>query len=146
VGCGPLRSDWNDLRCACVAGLSECTARCSGGLGLSREKYLQIYKRVFAPRAPLYMLFGIIGILIATPIAMIILEQVLNLAYNLSGQARVIEPGYLVWQFFLYFGVIATWVAIGYVTAREYHRRAPGNLQSEIDEAIYGDLDFGDEF
>ena len=63
-----------------------------------------------------------------------------------TAQSRVIEPGYLVWQFFLFFGMIAVWVAIAYLAARSYHRTAPGNLQYELDQHLYGGDEFGEPF
>jgi hypothetical protein len=114
--------------------------------GLSRAQYEAIYRRVHAPRAPGYIAVTVLGLLIATPIAMILLEQGLNFIYNVSGQPRSIEPGYLVWQFFLFFGVIATWVGVAYLAARRYHRLTPGNLQSEIDDVLYGGDDYGQDF
>lgn len=113
---------------------------------MDRETYEKIYRRVYGPRGPVHVAGAMLAILIATPIAMIGFEAGLNLAYNLSGQSRVIEPGYLVWQFFLFFGMIAVWVAIAYLAARQYHRRAPGSLQFEMDQHLYGDSDYGETF
>jgi len=113
---------------------------------LERETYARIYQRVYGPRGPLHVAAAMAGIVMATPIAMIIFEAALNGLYNLSGQSRVIEPGYLVWQFFLFFGMIAVWVGIGYLASRHYHQKAPGSLQFEIDQHLYGSADFGDEF
>jgi hypothetical protein len=113
---------------------------------LSRDEYERIYRRVYGPRGPAHAAAGALAILVLTPLAMLGFEAFLNLIYNLSGQSRVIEPGYLVWQFFLFFGMIATWVGIGYAASRRYHQTAPGNLQYEIDQHLYGGSDIGDEF
>lgn len=113
---------------------------------MDRESYEHIYRRVYGPRGPLHVAGAMIAILIATPLAMIGFEAGLNLIYNLSGQSRVIEPGYLVWQFFLFFGMIAVWVGIAYLAARRYHRTAPGSLQFEMDQHLYGDANFGETF
>jgi hypothetical protein len=113
--------------------------------GLPREAYERIYKRVYGPRGPAHVAAGALAILVLTPVVMFAFEAFLNLMYNLSGQSRVIEPGYLVWQFFIFFGLIATWVGIGYAASRRYHQTAPGNLQYEIDQHLYGGEDFGDE-
>ena len=113
---------------------------------MDRETYEQIYHRVYSPRGPLHVAGAMLAILIATPIAMLGFEAGLNLMYNLSGQSRVIEPGYLVWQFFLFFGMIAVWVGIAYLAARRYHRTAPGSLQFEMDQHLYGDVDYGETF
>lgn len=113
---------------------------------MTREAYEQIYRRVYGPRGPLHVAGAMLAILIATPIAMFGFEAGLNLIYNLSGQSRVIEPGFLVWQFFLFFGIIAVWVSIAYLAARRYHQTAPGSLQFEMDQHLYGDIDYGEMF
>jgi len=105
---------------------------------MNRETYEQIYRRVYNPRGPLHVAGAMLAILIATPIAMWGFSFGLDLIYNLSGQSRKIEPGYLVWQFFLFFGIIAVWVSIAYLAARRYHQKAPGNLQFELDQHLYG--------
>ncbi len=113
---------------------------------LSQDEYERIYKRVYGPRGPAHVAGAMVAILALTPVAMIAFEYGLNLIYNLSGQNRVIEPGYLVWQFFLFFGMIAVWVGIGFLASRRYHQTAPGGLQFEIDQHLYGDPDFGESF
>lgn len=111
---------------------------------LDRESYQRIYRKVYSPRGLIHVAGAMVAILIATPIAMFIFEPFLNWIYNLSGQSRVIEPGYLVWQFFLFFGMIAVWVTIAYNVAKRYHRTAPGSLQYEMDQHLYGGDDFGE--
>ena len=113
---------------------------------MDRETYELIYRRVYSPRGPLHIAGAMLAILVITPIAMIGFEAGLNLAYNLSGQSRVIEPGFLVWQFFLFFGMIAVWVGIAYSAARRYHRSEMGSLQFEMDQYLYGEENFGDTF
>jgi len=113
---------------------------------LDQETYERIYRRVHGPRGPLHVAGAMIAILGVTPFAMWGFERGLNLIYNLSGQSRVIEPGFLVWQFFLFFGMIAVWVSIAYFVAKRYHRNAPGNLQYEIDQHLYGDIDYDETF
>ena len=113
---------------------------------VDRDAYEKIYRRVYGPRGPLHVAVAMASILLITPLAMAGLEAGLNLIYNLSGQSRVIEPGFLVWHFFLFFGMIAVWVGIAYLAARRYHRKAPGSLQFELDQYLFGDLDEADIF
>ncbi len=113
---------------------------------MTRETYEDIYRRVYNPRGPIHVAGAMVAILIVTPIAMWAFALGLNLIYNLSGQNRVIEPGYLVWQFFLFFGIIAVWVGIAYLAARRYHQKAPGSLQFEMDQHLYGEDDYGESF
>jgi len=113
---------------------------------MDQDSYEKIYRRVYGPRGSAYVASVMLAILIITPLAMAAFGFGLNFIYNLSGQDRVIEPGYLVWQFFIFFGIIAVWVGIAYVAARRYHQNAPGSLQFEIDQHIYGGSDFGERF
>lgn len=114
--------------------------------GLSLDGYETIYMRVHGPRAQSYMFLGAMAILIGTPIAMFILQQGLNMFYNLSGQSRIIEPGFLVWQFLIFFGLLITWAGIAYLVARRYHSRSPGHLQYEIDQHLYAGSNYGESF
>lgn len=113
---------------------------------MDRETYEQIYRRVYNPRGPIHVAGAMLAILVVTPIAMLVFEAALNFIYNLSGQSRVIEPGFLVWQFFLFFGMIFVWVGIGYLAARRYHQTEPGSLQFEMDQHLYGDVEYGQTF
>jgi len=113
---------------------------------IDRGNYERIYRKVYNPRGPIHVAGAMIAILLVTPIAMKVFEVVFNLIYNLSGQNRVIEPGFLVWHFFLFFSMIAVWVSVAYLAARQYHRTSPGSLQFELDQYLYGDEDFGIEF
>jgi len=105
---------------------------------IDRENYERIYRKVYNPRGPIHVAAAMLAILLVTPIALKGFEVGLNFIYNLSGQNRVIEPGFLVWQFFLFFGIIAVWVSIAYLAARHYHRSETGNLQFEMDQYLNG--------
>jgi len=99
---------------------------------LSKDGYIRAYKRFYNPRGPAYVAGGIAAILILTWPAMALLEFILEQAWQLSGRSRVIEPGFLVWQFIIFFSVIAFWVFIASRTARRYHRYAPVTFRDEM--------------
>ena len=103
---------------------------------LSEDGYIRVFKRVHNPRSAAYIAGGIFAIFAITPITMVIFEHVYNLIYNLSGQSRVIEPGFLVWQFFIFFFLIANCAAIAYFIARHYHRHTPGTFLAEIEKEV----------
>jgi len=113
---------------------------------IDREDYERIYRKVYNPRGPIHVAAAMIAILVITPFAMKAVEIIFELVYQLSGQSRVVEPGYLVWHFFLFFSMIAVWVGIGYLAARQYHMHAPGNLQFELDQHINGPADLSDQY
>lgn len=100
--------------------------------GVDRARFMQVYRRVNAPRTSTYAAATLWGVLLATPIIAKIMEFLLEMLWQASGRSRVFEPGYLVWAFFIFFGLFGTWAAIAYIAARRYHRHAPGRLMDEL--------------
>ena len=103
---------------------------------LSKEGYIRAYKRFHNPRGPAYVAAAVGAILVLTWPAMALLELILEQAWQLSGRSRVIEPGFLVWQFIIFFSIIGIWVAISYVVSKRYHRSAPGTFAFEIEQEL----------
>ena len=103
---------------------------------LSRDGYIQVFKRLHNPRRPAYIAMGIFAIIALTWPIMGALSVLLEQLYQLSGRNRVFEPGFLVWQFCIFFGIIFSWTSIAYTLARRYHRLSPGTLKYETDQQI----------
>lgn len=100
--------------------------------GIERAPFVATYRRINGPRTATYAAGALWSVLLATPIIAKILEVALDLLWQASGQSRVFEPGYLVWAFFIFFGLFGAWAAIAYVFARRYHARTPGRLEDEL--------------
>lgn len=98
---------------------------------LSREGYIRAYRRYNNPRSTAYVAGAMTAILVLTAPSLAIMQFAYEKLWMFSGQSRVFEPGFLVWQFFLFFSIIAIWAAIGYVVARRYHRRSPTSWRDE---------------
>jgi len=113
---------------------------------LSKEQYVQAYIRVHGPRGALYgavmllaaailtpaimlMLTALYGVLIAQPITPAGTAST-NLAGEVSRQFRLDGP--LVYAFFLFFGLIASWGGVAFVVAHRFHRHRPGSLEDEL--------------
>ncbi len=103
---------------------------------LSRDGYVKVFKRLHNPRRPAYIATGIFAILLLTWPIMGLLSFILEQLYQLSGRDRVFEPGFLVWQFCIFFGIIFSWTVISYTIARRYHLLAPGTPQYETDQQV----------
>lgn len=101
---------------------------------VSREGYIQVFKRLHNPRRPAYIAMTILAILVLTWPIMAVLSFLLELLYQVTGRNRVFEPGFLVWQFSIFFAIILSWTGIAYFMARRYHRRAPGTPKYEMDQ------------
>ena len=103
--------------------------------GVDREAYLSTYCRVNAPRLAAHAAAALWAVLIATPVIAMVLEFLLEQLWQATGQSRVFEPGYLVWAFFIFFGLMGAWAAIAWVVARHYHRHAPPRFEDALRDA-----------
>jgi hypothetical protein len=101
-------------------------------LRLTKTAFVRAFRKVSAPRASLYLAGGLAAILLLTPIAFGLINLGLYGVWKASGESRVFEPGYLVWEFSIFFAIIAIWALIGANVARRYHRNAPGLMRDEL--------------
>jgi len=114
--------------------------------GLSEEKYVQAYVRAHGPRGPLYGAVMLIAAAVLTPAIMLMLTALYgfliaepvsgsgmtaaDLAGEVGRQFRLDGP--LVYAFFLFFGLIASWGGVAFVVAHRFHRNRPGSLEDEL--------------
>ncbi len=99
---------------------------------ISRSGYLRAYKRHHNPRSLAYVAGTIAAILLLTAPALAIVQFVLEQFWIFMGRSRVFEPGFLVWQFFIFFAIIGIWAVIAYAGARHYHRGTSISMRDEI--------------
>lgn len=99
---------------------------------IDRAAFVDTYRRVNGPRTATYAAVALWSVLLATPMIAKVLEVLLDLLWQLSGQSRVFEPGYLVWAFFIFFGLLGSWAAIAFLVAQRFHARTPGRLEDEL--------------
>ena len=99
---------------------------------LSRDGFIRAYKRFHNPRGAAHVAAGAWAILILTKPAMLLIQFILQKFWESTGQSRVFEPLFLVWQFTLFFSLLGVWAFIAYMTARHYHRYTPISLRDEI--------------
>ena len=103
---------------------------------MPEQPYLRAYRRYHAPRGTAYVAGAMIAVLVLSVPAFVLIQFLLEQLWISTGRSEVFHPGYLVWQFMIFFAVIATWGGIIYVTAREYHRRAPLSFKRVLDEEL----------
>jgi hypothetical protein len=103
---------------------------------VDRATFVKTYKRVNGPRVSLHAAPALWGALLATPFIAIGLEFLLEQLWQATDRSRVFEPGYLVWQFFIFFSLMGAWAGIGWIAARRYHATAPGRFEDELRAAL----------
>lgn len=101
-------------------------------LRLTKDAYIRTYCRVNAPRAAAYLAGGAALIVILIPVILSIINVSLWALWELNGQSRVFEPGYLVWEFSIFFLLIAICAGVGTLVARRYHAHEPGLMRDEL--------------
>ena len=99
---------------------------------ITQDDFVRVYRRVNGPRSEIHVAVALWSVLLATPVIAKGLEVLLEGLYQATGQSRVFEPGFLVWQFFIFFGLFAAWSVIAFAVARWYHRRSPGRFDEEL--------------
>lgn len=119
---------------------------------INAEQFKKAYARAHGPRGPLYGAVTLLAAAIFTPLFMVVvtgLYQVfvaqpaqigggsgMDLADEVRKQFR--RDGPLVYSFFLFFGLIASWGAVAFIIAKRFHGNRPGSLEDEI-RAVRGD-------
>ncbi len=98
----------------------------------SHSAYVQDYRRYHAPRGLAYVAGAMIVILLLTYPVFTFINFALEQLWIATGRSDVVYPGYLVWQFMIFFSVIGFWGLIIYLTARRYHRRAPVTFRNAL--------------
>ena len=101
--------------------------------GASKAAFIRAYRRVYGPRASLFTAATLLLLSVLTWPLLKSLELIFEYGWRWGGQDRAYEPGYLVWQFMLFGGLIVGWAVIVYCGARLYHRGAPQGLSVEIE-------------
>ncbi len=101
-----------------------------------KDAYVRAYRRFHAPRSTAYIAAAMSAVLVLTYPAFVIMQVVFERVWFFTGRSDVFHPGYLVWQFMIFFTVIALWGGISYVTAREFHRRAPISFNKELERQL----------
>lgn len=104
--------------------------------GISHDGYINAFRRFHNPRGPLYVALTLTALMVLTPVVMIIIQFFLEQLYQATGRSRVFEPGYLVWQFMIFFLMIGSWAGIAYSGAKQFYKRAPGTFAQEIEKEI----------
>ncbi len=99
---------------------------------LSKGGYIRAYRRSHNPRSSAYIAGTIAAILLLTWPAMGGVGFALEQLYHYTGRSRVFEPGFLVWQFMIFFSMIAVWVTIVSIGARRFYRFAPASFRDEM--------------
>jgi len=95
---------------------------------INKEDYINLFIQQHKPRKFLYIAIGSFSILILTWPIMAIISYFLECLYQFTGRNRVFEPGFLVWQFCIFFGIILSWASLAYLIVTLYYKRAPNSL------------------
>lgn len=93
--------------------------------GVGAAEFVSIYVRSYQPRWALYAAGGATSVLVAAPVALLVISQVYTALWRMGGSVPWAGPTGYVFMFVLFFGtaLAASVVAAGF--ARQFHRNAP---------------------
>ena len=104
--------------------------------GISETAYVRAYKRYHAPRAPLHVAGVLSAIAALTLPALGLFYWITFTLWELNGKDKVFAPGLLVHSLLMFFLIIFFWALLAFLTAKNYHSRAPISLQDEIEREM----------
>ena len=99
---------------------------------LPYEDFESAYMRANGPRSLAFMAIGFGAIVFLTFPILRVADLLMKGVWRLSGEDRTFEPTFLVYQFGIFFLVIASWAAIGFLTARAYHNNDALSFDEEL--------------
>ena len=99
---------------------------------VSETQFVEAYRRAHGPRGAVYFALTLVFVAVMTWPLLVAMEWGYEYLWRWSGQPREFEPGYLVWQFMLFGGLITGWALSAFLGARAYYRGVTGSLDDEI--------------
>lgn len=100
--------------------------------GVSEAAYIRAYRRFHAPRAPLHVAGVLSAIAILSLPALGIFYWVTFTLWEMNGKDKVFAPGLLVHSLLMFFLIIFFWALLAFLTAKNYHGKAPISLNDEL--------------
>lgn len=101
-------------------------------IDVTQDHYVKAYRRLHGPRGSAYIAISLLATTVLTLPLLGLLSFLFEYAWRLGGQDRAFEPGYLVWQFMIFGGMIVGWSLIAYFFARRYYKSAPISFEDEL--------------
>ena len=92
------------------------------GSDLAPERFRDTYLRANFPRRQAYMAGTLLALAVLTFPFLRVADLIWKGVWRLSGEARTFEPTFLVYQFGIFFSMIALWSLVGFIAARRYHK------------------------
>lgn len=94
-------------------------------LRVGQDGYARAYCAAHTPRKAKTIAKILAALALLTVPAFALIERVLHYIWMWSGQSRVFEPPFLVWQFSIFFSILACWIAIIAFFLRRHYRHSP---------------------
>ena len=104
--------------------------------GVREEDFHRAYLRTHGPNGAT-LAAAVVGLNAAlTPFALVVLMSVWHAGWIANGRPPMFSETTLVWQFYLFFGLIAIWGGVAFWFARVFHRRGRVTLDAELQRLV----------
>lgn len=101
-------------------------------LRLTKEAYVRAYTKVNAPRKAKYTAMALGAVLIFAIPSFALIQSIVYGIWYVSGQSRVFEPPFLVYQFLVFFATLVFWIFIMSRFIRHFYQGVPGIMRDEL--------------
>ncbi len=112
---------------------------------MNEARFVDAYVRAHGPRGLLYAAITLLAALLVTPLAVMLLTgfyaafiaqpdaaKAASSSFSGAVSSQLRLDGPLVYAFFLFFGLIASWGLTAFAIAWRFHRKRPGDLDDEL--------------
>lgn len=99
---------------------------------ISRDGFVRAYRRFYGPRSQVYRGLSILAAAFLTLPALVFFEYAGEQVWNMIGKPYEFGPSTLIWRFMLFFGMIAFWALVFFISATIYHKNAPRTFKDEL--------------
>lgn len=100
--------------------------------GLDEAAFRRAYFRAHGPMGAIHGYVGLVLAALVTYPALALYGALWRLGWRLAGEPIMFQPGLLLWQFYLFFALIASWALVAGAVMRRYHRNRPRELRLEL--------------
>jgi hypothetical protein len=100
--------------------------------GLDRSTFIAAWRQAVFPSGFVYAGAAIIAAFAITPIALGLMSSAWYFFWRMAGQPLQFSEGTIIWQFYLFFGIILVWAACAAIAAWRYHRIVRPDFETRL--------------
>ena len=100
--------------------------------GVDEALFRRVYVRAYGPTGAMHGVVALLGAAVLTVPALVLLGAGWRIVWRLTGELQTYAEGQLIWQFYIFFGLIISWVIVAALVMRRHHANRPREFRQEL--------------